>query len=391
MPGTIIHVDMDSFYVSVERLLDSSLDGKPVVVGGKPNSRGVVASASYEARAFGVRSAMPSSQAYRLCPQAIFVAGNYSKYSHYSRQTREVMQSMTPLVQVASQDEAYLDMTGTERLWGTPVAMGGRLREEIMSKTGLPCSVGISSNKMVSKIASSICKPKGLLWVPPGSEALFLAPLKVGRIPGLGPKSQKRLHELGIQRIGDLQKLGRDDCIRLFGPHGGELFEKAMGNSSARVVTEEETKSISHETTFERDIVDAEELSRVLSQLSERVAARVRRDGYWASTIGIKFRYSDFETHTGARTLSAPTRDDRLIFRTASELFTAKREKNRPIRLLGVVCSSLVAEESQLDLLGKSEESGRRDRLMTAIDALREKHGFGSIRNASSTGAAEEE
>lgn len=379
---TILHVDMDSFYVSVERLLDPSLVGKPVVVGGRPDSRGVVASASYEARRFGVRSAMPSAQAYRLCPQAVFVSGGYGKYSEYSRKIRAVLERMTPLVQFASQDEAYLDMTGTERLWGAPVEMGRRVREAILADTGLPCSVGIGTNKMIAKIASSLCKPKGMLWVPAGSEERFLAPLDVGEIPGLGPKSQKRLHELGIRRVGDLQALGAEGCRRLFGDHGEELFERAMGRLSSVVATEEEAKSISHETTFEQDVASGEELEAVLLGLSERVAARVRRDGVWANTIGIKFRYANFETHTAARSLSTPTRDDRTIFRTAVELLRAKWDARRALRLVGVACSNLTDECGQMDLLGAGEDSARREKLLEAIDALREKHGTKAIRSA---------
>ncbi len=382
-PRTIIHVDMDCFFVSVERLLDPSLIGKPVIVGGPSDSRSVVSSASYEARKFGVHSAMPCSQARRLCPQAIFVSGSYGRYGEYSRAIRETLESLTPLVQMASQDEAYLDMTGTERLWGSPVEMGDRVRRAIWEKVKLPSSVGISSTKTVSKIASDLCKPRGLLWVPAGTEKEFLRPLPVGKMPGIGKKTQEALKKLGVLRLGDLQSLGTETCVRLFGKHGASLHARAMGTETSVVVTEEDVKSISNELTFDRDTNDAEYLSGVLCALSEKVAHRMRRAELSGRTVQIKFRYANFETHTAARTLDGPTQDQKVIFRTALELLESKRDPERPLRLIGVGCTNLEGECMQLDLLdAELPDLEKRDRLNHALDEVRARYGEKIIGNA---------
>ncbi|MDK2972829.1 MAG: polymerase [Candidatus Sumerlaeota bacterium] len=384
-PKTIIHVDMDCFYVSVERLHDPSLIGKPVAVGGPSSGRGVVSSASYEARAYGVRSAMPCSQALRLCPHLIIVSHGFGHYAEYSRRAAAAFRSLTPLVEMASQDEAYLDMTGTERLWGAPLAMAGRLRQTVFDETRLPCSLGIGSNRMIAKIASALCKPAGLLWVPAGSETAFLRPLPIRRIPGLGPKAQERLGALGIKTIGQIQELGENECARLFGNQGAELHRRALGQASATVGGEEAAKSISNETTFEKDSADADFLNGVLAALSEKVGSRLRAAGLRARTIGIKYRYAGFETHTAAVTLAAPTHDDLLIYQTARDLLAARRHPGRPLRLVGVATTNLGGDgEGQMDLLSDGATGERRERLLGAIDALRAKHGFASVRSGTS-------
>jgi len=379
-PRIIVHIDMDSFYVSVERLLDPDLIGKPVVVGGPPDSRGVVASASYEARKFGVRSAMPCSQAYRLCPQLVFVSSGFDVYSQYSRRIAEILGTFTPLCQMASQDEAYLDMTGTERLWGDPEAAGERMKERIREETGLPCTVGASTARVVSKIASAHAKPDGLLWIRPGDEARFLAPLDISRMPGIGPSTQKRLRDLGLQTLGDLQRLGSSECARLFGEHGGHLWERASGIDDTPVESDSgPPKQVSHETTFSEDVAETAALDRCIALLSDKVASRLRRADLTAFTIGIKFRYADFETHTAAATLPAPTSDPSVIRDEARDLLARKRSAARPLRLIGVTATGLVEGGGhQTDLLS-TPGSEKSQRLWKAVDALREKYGDSTI------------
>lgn len=383
-PPTIAHLDMDSFYVSVERLLDPSLEGKPVVVGGTPDGRGVVASASYEARAFGVRSAMPSAHALRLCPQLVFIHGDLAKYAEHSRRVRDVLSGFTPVVEMASQDEAYLDLTGTERLWGSPPRAAGRIRDAVRERTGLPCSIGVATRKHIAKIASALCKPRGLLWVPSGSERAFLAPLPAGRMPGIGPKAQERLASLGIKTLGQLQQAGPGALESAFGAHAESIRQRALGESGAVLDPDSEAKSISHETTFEEDIADAGQLRAVVWGLAEKVAARLRAAGVHASTIVLKYRYAGFETHTASRTLGAATQDDRALAEACVEMLEAKRDKSRPIRLLGVGASGLCGDAGQLDLLAGAESDPRGKRVAAALDAIRGRHGFKAIGRAGS-------
>ena len=380
----IIHVDMDSFYVSVERLKDPSLIGKPVIVGGTPDGRGVVASASYEARAFGVHSAMPSSQAVRLCPKAIFVRGDFHEYTHYSRRIREILEEFTPVVRMAGQDEGYLEMTGPERLWGAPRKVAQLSRERVLDETRLPCSLGLGATRTIAKIASALCKPRGILWVPGGSEREFLAPLPIRKMPGIGPKSQKRLNELGLKRLGDLVRLGRAEMERLFGVHGGELYDRACGIGGSELSAAEDAKSVGKEVTFERDTTDREFLAGVLSELTEKVASRLRKAGARAATVTLKYRYAGFETHTAARTLASPTADERVLLETALELLEGNAERGRAVRLIGVTGCNLVWGEAQVDVRADSEEAERRGRVLDAIDAVRDRHGFSAIRRAKS-------
>lgn len=378
----VLHVDMDCFYVSVERLLNPELEGIPVAVGGTPDGRGVVSSASYEARRFGVRSAMPMGQALRLCPQLKVVSSSFGAYREYSEGLEKIFRRYAPIVQMASQDEAYLDMTGTGRLYGTPLLAAERMRAEILEELRLPCSIGIGSNRLVAKIASDLCKPKGLLWVPEGSEREFLAPLPVSRVPGVGPRTAEALRSIGILRAGDAAAHPIERLTRVLGEHGADLAARFQGIASSRVVEHEPPKSIGAEETFQVDCTDPGVLDQLLSYLAEKVAGRLRAEGYRGTTITLKYRYHDFETHTASKTLAFAVDDELMILDVARELF-ASRWNTRAIRLLGITSSGLVATDGQLDLLAE-EGRDRRDRLHEAMDRIRGKHGFTGIRRGSS-------
>jgi len=380
---------MDCFYVSVERLLDPSLEGKAIAVGGAADGRGVVASASYEAREYGVKSAMPMARAVSLCPHLTVVSGKYSRYSDYSRHIEKILLDFTPLVQMASQDEAYLDLTGTERLWGPALQAAQSIRERILAETELPCSLGASSKKLVSKIASGLCKPRGLLYVPDGSEEHFLAPLPVKRMPGVGPKTQQRLKEHGIEYLGQLAELPDGQLEALFGSNGTDLAARARGEFDSPVIVDEPAKSISGEETFGEDLTDFSLMAGVLSNLCEKVAYRVRKAACRSATVTLKYRYSDFETHTAAKTLPAPTDDEADLLEAARELLAKRWQQGRPVRLLGVAAGNLIYNRHQMDFL-ESDTEERKKRLHEAIDRARLKHGYGIMRRASSSGPAEE-
>jgi DNA polymerase IV len=380
---TIFHVDMDAFFVSVEELFDSSLKGKPVVVGGQRGERGVVTAASYEARKFGVHSAMPLRTAAKLCPQAVFVNGHPERYRQYSQRVHEVLGHFSPLVEMASVDEAYLDMTGTERLHGPPLRSAHRLHEGMKSATELNCSIGIGASRLIAKVSSAKAKPNGVLWVLPGQEAKFLAPLDIGDIPGVGKVMEQKLHALGIQRVADLARLHDGDLERRFGKWGLALAGKSRGEDAggwfdSEVGENVEPKSISHEHTFDEDTGDAERLQSTLMRLAEMVGRRLREGGYHARTIQLKLRYKDFTTITRAHSLEQPTQMDNEIFQQIWRLFLDNWKPGAPVRLLGVQASNFEPGPAQMDLL----ESGRQQRLKKAIEAadhLRDKFGEAAI------------
>lgn len=376
---TIFHVDMDAFFVAVERLFDPSLQGRPVVVGGRPNERGVVAAASYEARRYGVRSAMPLRAAARLCPQAIFLEGHPQRYREFSEKLHGILCEFSPVVEMASIDEAYLEMTGTERLFGSPFRAAHRLHEEVRRRAGLDCSIGIATSRLVAKVASDLAKPNGILWVLPGLEARFLAPLEVGRLPGVGPVTGRRLRELGLRRVGDLAKLEESVLEEHFGRWGLALAGKARGRDAGgwfdeQIGAEAPPHSLSHEHTFERDTRDAELLEATLARLASMVARRLREHGLFARTVGIKLRYRDFTTITRARTLDRATALDAELAVEARRLFRDNWQQGKPVRLLGVVTRNLQPYEGQLSLL----EEPRRERwrkALAAADRVRDRYG----------------
>ena len=379
----ILHVDMDAFYVSVEELENPSLKGKPVIVGADPGGRGVVAAASYEARKYGVHSAQPIGKAERLCPHAIFLRGHYDKYQEYSGRLCRIFGEFTPQVAPVSVDEAYLDLTGCEKLHGSMLRAANALIQTVKERTGLNCSVGGSTSRLVSKIASDQAKPHGLLYIFPGYEKQFLAPLPVRRIPGVGKVTEPRLQALGVRTIGDLQKLGSENLKQRLGTLGEWLYTKAQGMDIEAYQPGGEEKSLSHETTFEADTADREELERALSHLAQRVGRRLRAHGVFARTIGIKLRYSNFQTLTRETSLEEPTQEDFLIFRAALKLFGAAYDSRRKVRLLGVRATHLEVGVAQPGLLDHAEKD-RRARLLEVADRLRDRFGFSAVQLARS-------
>lgn len=379
----ILHVDMDAFFVSVEELENPSLKGKAVVVGADPDGRGVVAAASYEARKFGVHSAMPIRTAKKLCPHAIFLRGEHRKYREYSHKIYNIFEGFTPVVEMVSIDEAYLDFTGCERLHGSAFRGADKLIRTIKERTGLNASVGLSTSHLVSKIASDQAKPHGLLYVLPGCEAQFLAPLPIRRMPGIGKVAEPELRSLGITTIGDLAAAGRDKLREGFGKYGEWLYTKSLGRDIEAYQYSEEPKSISHETTFDIDIDDVGEMERTLSYLSQLVARRLRDHKLFGRTIGLKLRYSNFRTLTRDVTLDEPTHLDSVIFENALRLFETARDAKQKIRLLGVKASHLERGTFQPRLLDAPQKE-KLERIMLTSDKIRERFGFESVQLARS-------
>ncbi len=379
---TIFHLDMDAFFVSVEELYDASLKGKPVVVGGRPDQRGVVSAASYAARKFGVHSGMPLRTAHKLCPQAIFREGHPHWYREASHQVHEILQRYSPCVEMASIDEAYLDLTGTERLLGPPLRAAHLLHETIRAETRLNCSIGIASSRLVAKVASDQAKPNGILWIARGREAEFLAPLDVRKIPGVGPVTEKNLHRWGIRKVGDLARLDTTFLEDHFGKWGLALAGKARGEDAGgwfdgEIGEDEDPKSVSHEHTFGRDTKDRDALEATLARLAEMVGRRLREYGLHARTVQLKLRYADFTTLTRARTLDSSTQLDTELLAQARALFT-RNWNGKPVRLLGVQASSLDRCGGQLSLL-EQDGSERWRRAFEAMDRVRDKFGEESV------------
>jgi DNA polymerase-4 len=385
---TYFHVDMDAFFVSVEELFDPSLKGKPVVVGGRPNERGVVAAASYAARRFGVHSAMPLRTAYKLCPQATFVDGHPERYREYSGRVHEVLTAFSPLVEMASIDEAYLDLTGTERLYGPPLRAAHILHDRMKAATQLNCSIGIAPSRLVAKISSDQAKPNGVLWVLPGREAAFLAPLDVRKIPGVGKVTEKNLHALGIRKVGDLARLDDAFLEQRFGKWGLALAGKSRGEDAGgwfdtEIGAADGPKSISHEHTFSEDTADTAHLEATLAKLCEMVGRRLREQNLQARTVQLKLRYTDFSTITRAHSLSRGTQLDTEIFEEIRALFRRNWRPGAAVRLLGVHTSTWSEGEEQLDLLGEDRHE-RWKQALAAADRLRDRYGDSAVSLAAS-------
>ncbi len=386
-PKTIFHVDMDAFFVSVEELFDPSLKGKAVVVGGQRGERGVVSAASYEARKFGVHSAMPLRTAAKLCPHAIFVDGHPGRYREASEKVYGVLSSFSPVVEMASIDEAYVDMTGTERLHGPPLRAAHALHHKMKAETRLNCSIGIGASRLIAKVSSAQAKPNGVLWIVPGQEAKFLAPLNVRDIPGVGKVMEQNLNALNVYKVGDLAKLGDVELEERFGKWGLALAGKSRGEDAGgwfdtEVGADTDAKSISHEHTYNEDTANADQLEATLMRLSEMVGRRLRESKLYARTIQLKLRYKDFTTITRAHTLPISTQLDTEIFEQIRTLFRKNWKKGSAVRLLGVHASSFEGHSEQIELLEPNRQ-GRWKQALAAADKLRDKYGESSVSLAS--------
>jgi DNA polymerase IV len=376
--SAILHVDMDAFFVSVELLERPELRGKPVVVGGRPDQRGVVSAASYEARKYGIHSAMPLRTAGRLCPHAVFLDGHHEKYSQWSDRVASILAEFSPIVEMVSVDEAYLDLSGTERLYGPPFAAADKLLRTMTQKTKLPCSGGLATTRLVAKVASDQAKPRGLIWVVPGMEARFLAPLPIRKIPGIGEVTERALRALGIETVEQLAYQKQEKLEKIFGQWGTALYRKARGSDSYEFLIDAEPKSVSHNHTFGDDTNDILVMETMLSHLSQKACKRLREAGLFARTLTLTIRYAGFHTYTRSRTVQIPVNLDADIHAIFLDLFRAHRDPNRKVRLLGTALSGLCHGATQLDLL-EADRREKLDRLTQAADHLRDKFGFGSV------------
>jgi len=381
MERLIFHIDMDAFFVSVEELFNPELKGKAVVVGGLPGQRGVVCAASYEARKYGVHSAMPLVTAQKLCPHAIFLPGCHARYARFSKDIQQIFLMYTPYVEMVSVDEGYLDFTGCERLYGHPMALAGRLKDDLVAKTGLSASIGISCSRMLSKVASDLAKPRGILSVFPGCEASFLAPLKVAKLPGIGAVTEKRLQDLGIVTVGELARAGHSFLSKSFGFWGECLHRKSLGGDTAHFESGHLSRSISHERTFGEDTTDIDELHATLAHLVEKASYRLRESKLFAATVTLKLRDERFKTITRRATLKKPTQLDSEILSRVLDLIERHWDKRHKIRLIGVALSGLRPSLEQEDLF-EEDSRRRRARLYDAADQVRRRFGTASVTSA---------
>ncbi len=367
----ILHVDMDAFFASVEQLDNPEFRGRPVIVGGE--ERGVVSACSYEARKFGVHSAMPSAQARRLCPHGVFVRGRMSRYAEVSEMVMAVLRDFSPQVEQASVDEAYMDITGLERLFGPPREVGQALKRGVREATGLNCSVGIAPVKFLAKISSDYDKPDGLFILAPDQVEAFLKQLPVGKIPGVGKRAKEELDKLGIRFAAEMLRYPLSFWEGRFGKWGRVLYDRAQGIDPSTVVTHYEAKSESAENTFRQDTADREELKRWLMHQAERVGARLRRHQYKGRTVTLKIKFKDFTSITRNKTLPEPTNSTRLIFETAAALLDVERLP-KLVRLIGVGVSNFGNAPTQLSLF-QDQQKAKDEHLDLTLDAIREKFG----------------
>ncbi len=386
MPRKILHIDLDAFFCSVEENNDPSLHGKPFAVGGRPDQRGVVASCSYAARMFGVHSAMPMAQAIKKCPNLIIVSGSHGDYGKISHQVVDYLDTLTPLVEQVSIDEAFLDLSD---LPDNGEILARNIQQYVLDHFSLPCSIGVATSKLVAKIATDFGKasnrsaspPQAITVVQPGHEAEFLAPLPTNALWGIGPKTAARLHELGIDTIGDITRIPKQDLVKILGKFGEDLERRALGIDTSPIHTSHEVKSVSNETTFAHDISDVQTLYEALHSLSESVGRRLRKKDRKGTTIKLKLRWSDFTTLTRQVSLSEPTNDDREIYSAVKKLFNNSWKKGRPVRLLGVGVTQFDNPVKQLSLWEAPNK--KDDKLFSAVDDVRNRYGKNSIMRGS--------
>jgi DNA polymerase-4 len=377
MERTIVHMDLDSFFISVERLMDSSLIGKPVIVGGT-SDRGVVASCSYEARKFGVHSAMPSRMAKQLCPHAIFIRGDMDQYSKHSNLVTQIIESEAPLFEKASIDEHYLEITGMDKYVKNSMLWSHELREKIIKETGLPISFGLSENKTVSKIATSESKPNGEKQILHGLEKSFLAPLSIRKIPGIGEKTNSTLQKMGISKIETIQNMPMIAMQKVLQDNGATIWRKANGIDKSPIEPFTEQKSMSKETTFDKDTTNAEQLQNVLVAMIDSLAFDLRKLHKITGCVTLKLKYSDFQTHTFQATIPY-TASDHVLLQKATELFRKNYNRRVLIRLIGVKFSNLVSGFNQINLFEDTEE---KINLYNALDKIRLRFGENAIGKA---------
>lgn len=378
---SILHVDMDAFFVSVELLERPELRGLPVVVGGQKDQRGVVTSASYAARNFGVHSAMPLRTAGQLCPHAVFLDNRHELYAQWSDRVAAILAKYSPLVEMASIDEAYIDLSGTERMLGPSLVAADRLLLEITKSTGLPCSAGLAATRLVAKVASDQAKPRGLVWVPRGAEAAFLAPLSVRKIPGIGKVTEAALRAAQIRNVQELAVIPLERLEQMFGRWGTALYRKARGDDTYEFFIDAEPKSISHNCTFREDTANREAIESTLSLLAQKAGKRLRDAGLFCRTVTLTLRLANFDTLTRSRTLGAPADLDSTILATVRELLRGAWNGAAKLRLVGVALSSFLAGSAatgQLELLGSGHREKLR-RLAQAADRVRDRFGFSKL------------
>ena len=376
-----MHLDMDAFFAAVEQLDHPEWRGKPVIVGGSPDGRGVVSTASYEAREFGVHSAMPSARATRLCPDAIWAPSRFDRYHELSQAVREILRDVSPHVQPISVDEAFVDITPSKVRYRSPLDVAEEAQDRV-AELGITCSIGLSTSKTVAKIASDYEKPRGLTVVWLGEEAAFLAPLPVEALSGIGSKSVSRLATVGIRTLGELAALEEEDASAVFGSHGPELVRRAQGIDSRSVHRTEAAKSVSNERTFTEDVRDSQEIRAIITSLGERVGSRLRRKGMAGRTVNLKIRFGDFTTKTAQRTLERVVCDDATIAEVTLSLLEGVWSEGVGVRLLGVGVSHFDDVGEQMDLLAEEEDLAAReqsDALSEGMDAVRERFGSSAI------------
>ena len=369
----IFHLDLDTFFISVERVMDPSLNGKPVIVGGDPKAgRGVVAACSYEAREFGLHSAMPIRLAYRLCPEGIYLHGNFFEYERYSNMVKKFLTGLAPVIEQASIDEFYMDFTGTQRIYGSPLMLGNYIMKEIKNKFGLPCSIGIAGNKSTAKIACDVGKPEGLIYLSQSAAKDFLGHFPVERIPGVGKKTLAKLHSFAIYKIRDITDISLDFFTAAFGKFGVDIWHKANAEGMEYLTSEREQKGMSKEVTFGKDVLSNRKIEEMIFHQVCKLCHKIREDNLTASTISLKLRYTDFKTLTRSITLREPTNQDHKAYEEVLTLFRKAHTRRIGVRLIGVRLSNFKVSLDQAALFDSRGESMKR--MYAAMDRIRRKY-----------------